>query len=114
MDPELVSLGGMQNSGILSGVITFGKAAAFSRAFSGRFWPCGIPRKEELGRFPFSCDTLIFSKIHITVARQEILKGEKFEGEIHLQTHREEKVHEHPSWTHYCQAKHGERHSKQD
>lgn len=85
MEPELVSLGGMQNSGILSGVSTFGKAEAPSRAFSGRFWPCGSPRKEEVGRVPFSCEALIFSKNHITVAGQETLKGEKFEGQIHLQ-----------------------------
>jgi len=75
--PELVSLGGMQNSGILSGVSTFGKAAAPSRAFSVRFWPGGSPRKEDRGRFPLSCDARIFSKIHIAVAGPVVLTGGK-------------------------------------
>ncbi|XP_032555509.1 serine/arginine repetitive matrix protein 3-like isoform X2 [Chiroxiphia lanceolata] len=36
---------------------------------------------------------------HIAVAEQEVLKGEKPDGQIHLQTHRGEKVREHSSWT---------------
>ncbi|XP_039243766.1 translation initiation factor IF-2-like [Pipra filicauda] len=38
---------------------------------------------------------------HIAVAEQEVLKGEKPDGQIHLQTHRGEKVREHSSWTDY-------------
>lgn len=82
----MLSRGGMQNSGILSGVSTLGKAAAPRRAFSSRCWLGGRPRKEARGRFPLPCDALILSKNHITAPRREVRKGEEPRKQIYLQT----------------------------
>lgn len=80
----MLSRGGMQNSGILSGVSTLGKAAAPRRAFSSRCWLGGRPRKEARGRFPLPCDALILSKNHITAPRREVRKGEEPRKQIYL------------------------------
>lgn len=91
---EVASLGGMQNSGILSGVSTLGKAAAPRRPFSSTLWPGGSPRKAGQGRLLLSWDALIFSKNHIAVASLGVLGGK---SRKHKSTcrHRNTKVREH-------------------